>query len=165
VVAIAVLLFAVAQIALPLRHLAYPGNVRWNEEGYRFAWRVLLNEKAGFARFRVNEPATGHTWLVDPGDYLTPLQTERMAFQPDLILATSHIIAEDFRGRGHQDVEVRADVFVSMNGRPNQRLIDPEVDLASQHPGIGPKKWILPAPGPGKTPVRAAVFSGHHLYR
>lgn len=164
-VAMGVLLFAAAQIALPLRHLAYPGDVRWNEEGYRFAWRVLLNEKAGFARFRVNEPATGQTWLVEPGAYLTPLQTERMAFQPDLILATSQIIAEDFRGRGHRDVEVRADVFVSMNGRPNQRLIDPEVDLASQHPGIGPKKWILPLPEPGKPPVPAAVISGHHLYR
>jgi hypothetical protein len=164
-VAIGALLFAAAQIALPLRHLTYPGNVRWNEEGYRFAWRVLLNEKAGFARFRVNEPATGHSWLVDPGDYLTPLQTERMAFQPDLILATSQIIAEDFRGRGHRDIEVRADVFVSMNGRPGQRLIDPEVDLASQNPGIGPKKWILPAPAPEKTPARAAVINGPHPYR
>ena len=38
-------LFALTQIILPLRHFAYPGNVRWNDEGYRFAWRVMLTEK------------------------------------------------------------------------------------------------------------------------
>jgi len=142
---VGILLFTVVQIIIPLRHLAYPGNVRWNEEGYRFSWRVLLNEKAGYTLFRVREPASNRAWLVDPGEYLSPVQTERMSLQPDMILATSQIIAQDFRERGYQEVEVRADAFVSMNGRPARRLIDPEVNLASQSPGIGPKPWILTA--------------------
>ena len=32
--------FFILQLAVPLRHYLYPGNVRWNEEGYRFSWRV-----------------------------------------------------------------------------------------------------------------------------
>ena len=39
------------QIALPLRHLAYPGDVLWNEDGMRFAWHVLIREKHGQVRF------------------------------------------------------------------------------------------------------------------
>ena len=138
--------FIAAQLALPLRHYAYPGNVRWNEEGYRFAWRVLLTEKAGMAEYRVSDPASGRQWLAGPEDYLTPLQAERMATQPDMILETAHIIARDFAARGHPAVEVRADVFVAMNGRQYARLVDPQTDLAAVKPGLTPKSWLRPEP-------------------
>ena len=143
-VLVALTLMAVVQLALPLRHLAYPGNVRWNEEGYLFAWRVMLTEKVGFVQYRVRDLGTGQTWLVDPDDYLTPLQTERMAIQPDMILQTAHFIANDFAARGYPNVTVAADAFVSFNGRPNSRLIDPTTDLASIKPGLTSKGWVLP---------------------
>ena len=130
---------------VPLRHWAYPGDVRFNEEGYRFAWRVMLTEKTGHAQFRVTDPATGEKWLAFPEDYLTPLQAERMAYQPDMILETAHFIADDYRQQG-RDVEVRVDVFVTFNGRPAVRFIDPHIDLARIAPGLAPKPWILPAP-------------------
>ena len=97
----------------------------------------------GFIQFRVRDADTGRAWIVEPEEYLTPLQAERMAFQPDLILQTAHIIAEDFAERGYDDVTVKADAFVSWNGRPNARLTDPEADLASIAPGPGPKWWVL----------------------
>ena len=56
VIMAAVALFVIAQVLLPLRHYAYPGNVRWNEEGYRFARRVLLTEKVGMVEYRVHDP-------------------------------------------------------------------------------------------------------------
>ena len=137
-------LFALAQVLLPLRHFAYPGNVRWTEEGYLYAWRVMLTEKAGIVHYRVRDPDTGNSWLVTPDDYLTPLQVERMSFQPDLILQTAHFIADDFVDQGYSEVEVRAEAFVSWNGRPNSRLIDAEVDLAEIESGVAPKPWVLP---------------------
>ncbi len=139
-------LFLVLQVLLPLRHLAYPDNVQWSEEGYLFSWMVLVTEKMGLVRFRVHSSSTNGEVLVYPERYLTPTQAERAAYQPDLILATAHIIRDDFEGSGHQDVEVRVDAYVSYNGRPATRLIDPAVDLASVGRGIGPKHWVLPAP-------------------
>ena len=100
-------LFAAIQLALPLRHYAYAGNVRWTEEGYLFAWWVMLTEKVGFVRYRVHDPDSGRSWLVEPDEYLTPLQVERMAFQPELIRQTADFIAEDFADRGHANVTVR----------------------------------------------------------
>ena len=144
-------LFIILQIALPLRHYAYPGNVRWNEQGYRFAWRVMLSEKTGFVQYRVRCPDTGQSWLVFPDAYLTPIQTERMAIQPDLILQTAHLIAADYAAPGCPGVAVHADAHVAFNGRPNARLIDPDVDLAAIKPGLAPKHWILPyADGTGE---------------
>ena len=142
------LVFVLAQFATPLRHWAYPGNVRWNDDGYRFSWRVMLTEKTGHVRFRVTLPTLAETRLVYPEDYLTPIQTERMAYQPDMILATVRLIAHDFRSLDDA-VEVRADAFVSFNGRPVARFVDPDVDLARIEPGIWPKRWVLPAPDDG----------------
>lgn len=136
--------FALVQIVLPLRHFAYPSNVRWSEEGYLFSWRVMLTEKVGFVQYRVRHPETRQAWIVSPDEYLTPLQVERMAFQPDLILQTAHIIAEDFAERGFRGVTVMGDAFVSWNGRANARLIAPDADLASIAPGLGAKDWVLP---------------------
>ena len=136
--------FALFQVLMPLRHFAYPSNVRWSEEGYLFSWRVMLTEKVGFVQFRVRDPDTRQAWIVSPDEYLTPLQVERMAIQPDLILQTAHIVAEDFAERGFPGVTVMADAFVSWNGRANARLIDPDADLAAIAPGLGAKGWVLP---------------------
>ena len=141
----ALALFALAQLLIPFRHWLYPGNVRWNEEGYRFAWRVMLTEKTGEAQFHVSDPTTGQHWVVSPDQFLTPLQAERMAYQPDMILETAHLIARDYARQG-RDVEVRAEVFVAFNGRQAARLIDPNVNLAQVEHGLAPKPWILPAP-------------------
>ena len=138
--------FLAVQALVPLRHLAYPGDVRWNEEGYRFSWRVLVTEKTGFVKFRVSGDTLHGERLVYPEDYLSPVQVERMAFQPDMILATAHIVRDDFAVRGHEGVEVRADAFATYNGRPAARLIDPDVDLAAVDAGIGPKAWVLARP-------------------
>ena len=148
----ALVLFVVGQLVIPLRHYVYPGNVRWNEEGYRFSWRVLLTEKAGYVEYRVRDPHSGRTWTVEPGEYLSSLQVERMATQPDMVLETAHIIARDYRSAGYGDIEVRADVSVAMNGRRSNRLVDPEVDLARVDHGIWPKSWLLPQPGHGAFP-------------
>ncbi|WP_437875020.1 HTTM domain-containing protein [Sorangium sp. So ce513] len=138
--------YCAVQLALPLRFLAYGGNVRWHEQGMRFSWRVMVREKNGSITFVVRNPQTGRTWHVSPRAYLTRLQEREMAGQPDLILQLSHHIRDDFERRGRGPVEVRADALVSLNGRRIARLIDPAVDLASVRDGIGRASYILPAP-------------------
>ena len=95
--------------------------------------------------YRVREPESGRSWWVEPEAYLTPLQAERAATQPDMLLEIAHIIADDFASRGYSRVQVYADAFVSMNGREHRRLLDPYVDLASTGHGMGPKRWVLAA--------------------
>ncbi len=143
---IAIVVFVAFQLLFPLRHWAYPGNVRWNDEGYRFSWRMMLSEKIGYVTYKVVNNDTGEYWRVEPSEYLTPLQIERMSVCPDMIHELALAIAEDFRNRGHGDVAVFADAFVTFNGRPNTRIIDPDFDLATVNRSFFPKDWILPAP-------------------
>ena len=104
----------------------------------------MLMEKNGSVDFRVVEPSTGRTFRVSPLDYFTRYQTKMMSPQPDMVLEAAHVIAEDYRARGVHQPAVYADVFVSLNGRSMQRLIDPRVDLARQVDGLSNKPWILP---------------------
>jgi vitamin K-dependent gamma-carboxylase len=134
------------QLLVPLRFVLYPGHVNWTEQGFRFSWRVMLIEKAGFAEFHVSRPLTGETFLVLPRDELTPLQRRQMATQPDMIHEYALHLSDAFRTYPGEPVEVRVDSFVAWNGRPNQRLIDPMVDLAATPRTLGPTGWILPSP-------------------
>jgi vitamin K-dependent gamma-carboxylase len=143
------------QLLFPLRHLLYPGNVSWTEEGHRFSWHMKLRDKEARARFVVTDPAEGRTWVVRPRDRLTRIQTSKMAGQPDMILQFAHYIAEESRREGRAGVQVRAEVTASLNGREPQVLIDPQVDLAATPRNLGHAPWILPLhePLPARAPA------------
>ncbi|NUP11973.1 MAG: HTTM domain-containing protein [Polyangiaceae bacterium] len=137
--------YCVVQALLPLRFLVYPGNVLWTEEGFRFAWKVMLQEKNGVVTARAVDRSTGERFYVAPSDYLTPLQERMMSTQPDMILQFAHMIRDDFRTRG-RDVSVYVDARVSLNGRPSRPLVDSTVDLSNEREGLAPKRWVLPMP-------------------
>jgi len=138
--------YCLFQVAFPLRFLAYGGSVRWHEQGMRFSWRVMVREKNGSITFVVRAPRAGRTFYVAPHQYLTRLQEREMSSQPDLILQLAHRIRDDYAARGVGPVEVRADTWVSLNGRAIHRLIDPNVDLSRIEDGLGKADWILPEP-------------------
>jgi hypothetical protein len=138
--------YCLCQVALPLRFLAYGGSVRWHEQGMRFSWRVMVREKNGSISFLVRIPRTGRVVYVAPHEYLTRMQEREMSGQPDLILQLAHHIRDDYAARGFGAVEVRADTWVSLNGRASRRLIDPNVDLARIEDGLGRAGFILPEP-------------------
>lgn len=132
------------QIAMPLRHHLVPGDLLWTGEGMRWSWHVMIAERAGWAELRAIDE-DGRTWTIDPSRELTPLQARMMAVEPDLLLQYAHHVRDDFARRGHR-VEVHADVWVSANGRRSQRLVDPEVDLASERETLRGYAWLLDAP-------------------
>lgn len=136
----------IVQISLPLRHhFLYNGNILWTEEGARFSWRVMLLEKDGMATFYVKDPNSERHWVVSNLEFLTPFQEKRMSIRPDHILQFAHHVAAIYARR--YDIEnpiVRAEVYVAMNGRVSQLLIDPKVNLAEVPRRFGQKDWILP---------------------
>jgi hypothetical protein len=118
------------QLFLPLRHFLISGDAALTGEGYRFAWNVLAVEKAGSVSFRVTDVAAGRTWIDDASALYSATQLRVAASEPDLILQMAHAVAAAWQTTG-QMIEVRADAFVSINGRSEQRLLDPAVDLAA----------------------------------
>ena len=141
-------LYVAAQLLLPFRHLLYPGDVAWNEEGHRFSWRMKLRDKSHQIAFVAYSPSSGRTWLLPPRDYLTGRQEDDLDGHPDMILQLAHHMADDLRARGHADIQIRVRALTSLNGRRRQDLIDPNVDLTTRHRSIWPADWVLPLTEP-----------------
>lgn len=135
-------LFFAIQLVIPLRHYVYPGDVDWTEEGYRYSWRMRLHTKTNEARFLATDVDQGKTWDIQPLDYVTPDQLERMLFWNDMLVPFCQHVAESLKGNeGRTNVEVRGRVACSLHGRRPELLIEPELDLAAQRPSLRPAPW------------------------
>jgi hypothetical protein len=137
-------LFFVFQFLFPFRYLAYPGKLFWTEQGYRFSWRVMLMEKAGYAVFHITDPKTGRTWEANNYDFLTLNQEKMMSTQADLILQFAHHLEDYYQSEGIENPTITVDSYVTLNGSRTQLMIDPTVDLTELKDTFAPKKWINP---------------------
>ena len=135
--------FFIIQILLPFRYQLYPGELFWHEQGYRFSWRVMLIEKIGYTNFKIRSPNDGTSFMVDSSQHLTPFQLKQMSFQPDFILEFAHYLGEKYSTENNK-VEVYAESFVALNGRPSKRFIDPDINLINERESFKDKTWILP---------------------
>lgn len=136
--------FFVIQLVLPWRYFLYPGELFWTEEGYRYSWRVMLMEKAGYANFKIVDEQTGKFFYIKNEDFLTPYQEKQMSFQPDFILEYAHFLGDHFSNQGHQNIQVFVESYVALNGRMSMPYINPKVDLYQEKESFYHKNWILP---------------------
>jgi vitamin K-dependent gamma-carboxylase len=132
-------IYAAVQLALPLRSFFFAKPPAWTGTGFNCAWRVMIVEKTGYVEFTAFDPASGRRWKIPIDDFLTVRQQVYMAQDPDLVRAMARHLAAGLKAQGFRDIQIHADAFATLNGRPSQRMIDPEVDLASSVPS----GWIL----------------------
>ncbi len=137
-------IFFLIQFTFPFRYLWYPGELFWTEEGYRFSWRVMLMEKAGYAQFKIVNGETGSSFYVDNARFLTAFQEKQMATQPDFILEYAHFLKSHYESQGIFSPKVYVESYVALNGRRSRPYIDPTVDLTELTESFEHKTWILP---------------------
>lgn len=137
-------LYIAFQLLFPFRHLLFPGVVSWTEEGHRFAWHMKLRKKISRIAIRVEDPASGRRWVIDPRHDLLPRQLRKLGTFPDILLQYVHHHRDRLRAEGIRDPIITVDWFCSLNGRPYQRLVDPTVNLAAVERSWRHATWILP---------------------
>lgn len=136
--------FVFFQLLFPLRHLAYPGDVVWTEEAYRFGWRVMLAEKSGTATFYIEDSGSNRRQEIINGNHLTFYQEKQMAIQADFILQYAHYLADWYeKNHGFTEPIVTVQSYVALNARPSRRYIDPNVNLAKINDTFAVRKWVL----------------------
>jgi len=137
-------LFVILQLLIPFRYLAYPGHLFWTEQGYRFSWRVMLMEKAGYTTFTVSDEMGKKTEWVNNQDYLTAQQEKMMSTQPDMILQFAHHLTTVYTNKGYQNPIIHCQSRVTLNGTLSQPLVDQTVNLATIDRDWKHKSWVLP---------------------
>jgi hypothetical protein len=136
--------FIAFQLSFPFRYLLYPNELFWTEEGYRFSWRVMLMEKAGYTQFKVVDAKNKQEIRVNNSLFLTTFQEKQMSFQPDFILEYAHILRNYYKNQGIENPQVYIESYVALNGRLSQKYIDSNVNLANEKESFKHKNWILP---------------------
>ena len=138
-------IFCLFQILFPWRFLLYSGKLFWTESGYRFSWRVMLMEKAGTATFYVTRSDTQKEGEIDNADFLLPHQEKQMAMQADLIVQYAHYLQSHFEKNKISVNKVRAEVYVTLQGKPSRLYFDPQLNLLALNHRKHPV-WLYPAP-------------------
>ena len=147
--------FFILQLLIPFRYLLYPGKLFWTEQGYRFSWRVMLIEKAGYAQFYIHEPKMDRKMLIETRNYLTPQQEKMMSTQPDMILQFAHYLSSEFKDSTIEETngeiiklgsnpKITADVKVSLFNKGSKDFINQNTNLSMENRGFNNKEWILP---------------------
>ena len=137
-------IYFIIQIALPLRHWLIQDDVLWTEEGHRLSWRMMLRAKGGTINFKVKDKKNNQVIPINPKNYLSDKQMRVVATKPDIIWQFAQRLKNEYAKNG-QEIAVYADCFVSVNGKPLKRLIDPEIDLASvKWNTFKHSPWVLP---------------------
>ena len=139
------------QLIVPMRYLFYDGKLFWHEQGYRFSWRVMLIEKAGYAQFYIHDNQDRKK-LIDNSTYLTKQQEKMMATQPDMILQYAHHLRDIYSDtliiEGAEKIELKtpkvtADIRVNLFNSGSRPFIDPNVNLSDIKRGLHQKNWVL----------------------
>ncbi len=142
--------YMIFHVVFPLRHFLYPGNVDWNEEGYYFAWRMMLHHKEAQLVIYKEDPASGDISVVDTHDLLTRRQRMIMKQRPELIHQFCVWLADREEKRTGKRPRITVRSTAALNKHQWQDLIDPKVDLGSEKFSLDHKSWIVDMKEEGK---------------
>ncbi len=134
-------LFVILNLLIPMRHYFYPGDVMWNEDGMRLSWKVMLREKYGSLKYQIVRQKDGHRFFVDPMNELTWRQTNEMATRPLMIQQYAHHLKKNLTHK-HGLVSIYADSYVTLNGQPSRRFINPNFDLTQKIQDYAPTPFL-----------------------
>ena len=136
------------QLTFPLRHLLYPGDPGWTEEGQQFAWRMMLRRKDVFFRVYATDGLSQTTLEVPVDLLMSARQIMELAVSPAQIVACAPFFAAKAEEFGMSDVKIRAVILTSLNGRKPQLQMDPKVNLLTMNRTIRPQRRIAPLTEP-----------------
>lgn len=148
---IIIIIYMVLHLSIPLRHHFYPGYVQWGDKGYYFACLMMGRSKeSGSVKFIATDPDSDKSWEINPGKYLVLNLKQRQTIltRPHSILRLSHFFAKKLKEEGYENIEIRADIKTTLNGRKLQNIVDPNFDLAKVKTSFFSSKWITKLENP-----------------
>jgi len=130
---------------MPYSHFITKGYNNWTNGLYGYSWDMMVHSwhtqhvKITFVDKKTDEP-----------HYLRPTAwatAKRWSSHADMIVQYAQCIQTKLKEHGYDDIELYFDIWRSMNGRFNQRQLDPRLNVLSADAKWTPfedTKWMLP---------------------
>jgi len=145
-----VIAYTSLQILIPLRHLLYKRDLQWTHEGIDFCWRMMADHHETNGSITIEDPQTKDVYLHSPQTLLNHKQLV-MVNNPYMLVQYVRFLKE-FLKKQHTDIKnpiIRADIQVSVNGRPFQYMYDPTCNLSEvTYSPFKDLRWIIPLKKP-----------------
>lgn len=89
-------MFAVAEVAIPLRGYIFSAQPNWDREHYLFSWKFRVNDIRGSlnTKYYLTDKRTNETLELLQEEFLTPLQIIHVNCNPTLIHQFCHEMAK-----------------------------------------------------------------------
>ena len=140
-----VIVYTSLQILIPLRHLLYKRNLQWTHEGSNFSWRMMADHYETNLSMTIEDPRTKDVYIHFPEKLLNDKQLT-MANTPYMLFQYIQFLKQ--LTKQQTDIKnpiIRADIQVSVNGKPFQYMFDPTCNLSEvNYSPFKDLKWILP---------------------
>ena len=141
--------FAVVYISLqtliPLRHLLYKRDLQWTHEGINFSWHMMADHHETDGSITIEDPQTKDVYLHSPETLLSRKQLV-MVNNPYMLVQYIQFLKGFLKQQ--TDIKnpiIRADIKVSVNGRPFQDMYDPSCNLSEvTYSPFKDLKWLIP---------------------
>ena len=145
-----VLVYVLLQILIPLRHLLYKRDLQWTHEGVDFSWRMMADHHETDGSITIEDPQTKDVYLHSPQTLLNHRQLV-MVNNPYMLIQYVQFLKE-FLKKQRTEIKnpiIRADIRVSVNGRPFQNMYDPACNLSEvTYSPFKDLKWVVPLKNP-----------------
>lgn len=137
------------QFLFPFRQYLYSGKTNWHGYGELFSWRMMLTDKQGAVRLRVYDQNNQSLGELSLESYINERQLFKLVYLPKNFVPFCQFIEaqikNDARNKGLGDIKIYVDAFKTINNRPFQRVIDPNIDLTSvEYSVLSKGTYILP---------------------
>jgi vitamin K-dependent gamma-carboxylase len=144
-----VIAYTSLQILIPLRHLLYKRDLQWTHEGIDFSWRMMGDHHETDGSITIEDPQTKDVYLHSPDTLLSRKQLV-MVNNPYMLVQYIQFLKKYLKqNAGIKNPIIRADIQVSVNGRPFQHMYDPTCNLSEvTYSPFQDLKWLTPLKRP-----------------
>lgn len=137
------LFYVSVQLFLPYSHFITKGYNNWTNGLYGYSWDMMIHTwHTQHVKIKYVDGKTGEEGYLAPG-YWT--DSNRWASHSDMTKQYATCIGQRLEGMGSEEPQVYVDVWKSMNGRFQQRMFNPTVNLVRA--GWSPFRatpWLMP---------------------
>lgn len=138
-----VLSYCTVQITLPYSHIITKGYNNWTDGIYGYSWDMMMHAwDTILVVAKVRDNTNGYVFYLDPEAFAV---SDRWTKHADMAHQYAKCIHDILTTNISNSFSIYFDVWCSLNGRFQQRVYDPTVDIlrASWSPFVKPS-WIKP---------------------
>ena len=133
------LFFIVFQFIFPLRFILFTNDINWTKDSHYFSWRMMINHEETLTKWiAIDSSSNSQLWIdsyVNDPNYLRiiPHQRQVLGYDPPLMqqFAREHVLPIVIlqHNVSLENTRVYVNSWRSLNGKPFQRWIKPDLDL------------------------------------